>query len=363
MTHRDFHDWLLQRWYGSRPIWFFIPLAGVFAALTALRRWAYKRGILETARLRAPVIVVGNITVGGTGKTPFVIWLAQALTVQGYQPGIITRGYGGKSERWPLLVTPATDPVLAGDEAVLLARHTHLPVMAGPDRVKAAQRLQTETNVDVIISDDGLQHYHLPRAVDIIMLDGRRGFGNFWLLPAGPLRESTVRVNEVDFVICKTDSPATASMPPGTLVMRMVLKSVVRLADGSSMPLTKFSSQRVHAVAGIGHPQQFFAALGRHGLLVDGRALPDHAEFSEGDLLFNDNLQVLMTEKDAVKCRNLKLPHHWYVTADAQFSEDDATRIVRFVRKRLLAAGVEPTGADKKVDLGHLQKSEILVSG
>ena len=224
MARRKFHEWLLRQWYSNRPIWFFIPLAWLFIWLMALRRWCYRHGVLKAVTLPIPVIVVGNITAGGTGKTPFVMWLVQSLQAQGYHPGIITRGYGGKSEHWPLLVTSATNPTLAGDEAVLLARHTHVPEMAGPDRINAARRLLEKFPVNVIVSDDGLQHYRLARVIDIIMLDGKRGFGNFWRLPAGPLRESTARLNDVDFVICKTNTAAAASMPAGAIVMRLMLK-------------------------------------------------------------------------------------------------------------------------------------------
>ncbi|MGH8403437.1 MAG: tetraacyldisaccharide 4'-kinase, partial [Gammaproteobacteria bacterium] len=297
MVHRAFHDWLLRRWYGSRPIWFFIPLAGFFAAFTALRRWAYRLGVFKTVTLPVPVIVVGNITVGGTGKTPFVIWLAQTLQAQGYRPGIITRGYGGKSKHWPLPVTATTDPVMAGDEAVLLAQHAKLPVMAGPDRVRAAQRLQEESQVNTIISDDGLQHYRLGRAIEINMLDGSRGFGNGSLLPAGPLREPRRRLKKVSLVVCKSNQAATPGS--GMLVMGMVLDNAISLADGLSRPLSEFAGQRVYAVAGISHPEQFFVALEERGLRVDRRPLPDHVKLRKQDLLFEDSAPVLMTEKDA----------------------------------------------------------------
>ncbi len=333
MAHRIFHDWLLRRWYGSRPIWFFIPLAGAFAALTALRRWAYRLGVFKTVTLPVPVIVVGNITVGGTGKTPFVIWLARTLKAQGYRPGIITRGYGGKSEHWPLPVTAATDPVLAGDEALLLARHTKLPVMAGPDRIKAAQQLQNEFQVNAIISDDGLQHYRLGRTIEIIMLDGSRGLGNGWLLPAGPLREPRRRLKKANLVICKSNIP---DMPiPGMLVMDMVLDNAISLADGASRPLMEFAGQNVHAIAGIGHPEQFFAALEGRGLRVDRRPLPDHVKPHKQDLLFEGSAPVLMTEKDAVKCSRFKLPNHWYVPATARFSDADTVRILSCLHEQL----------------------------
>ncbi|HVC36980.1 MAG TPA: tetraacyldisaccharide 4'-kinase, partial [Gammaproteobacteria bacterium] len=261
MARRKIHTWLLRRWYGDRPIWLFIPLSGLFAALTAVRRWCYRRGILQVVELPVPVIVVGNITVGGTGKTPFVIWFTQMLQMQGYRPGIIARGYGGQSEQWPLAVTPQTDPVLAGDEAVLLAQHTQVPVVTGPDRVQAAQYLLKENSVNVIVSDDGLQHYRLARALSVIMLDGQRCLGNGWRLPAGPLRESAVRLNEADFVICKSASAMGAALPADALAMHLSLENAIKISDGLSRPLAEFSGRQVHAVAGIGHPQQFFDAL------------------------------------------------------------------------------------------------------
>lgn len=342
MARRKIHAWLLRRWYGQRPIWFFIPLAGVFAALTAVRRWCYRHGILPVVELPVPVIVVGNITIGGTGKTPLVIWLTQTLQKQGYRPGIITRGYGGQSKHWPLAVTPQTDPMLAGDEAVLLAQRTQVPVMTGPDRAQAAQNLLKESPVNVIISDDGLQHYRLACTLSVILLDGRRYLGNGWRLPAGPLRESTARLKEADFVICKMDSTMNAALPAGALALRLSLEHAVNISDGSSRPLAEFAGRQVHAVAGIGHPQQFFEALGKYGLRVDGRALPDHAELSEADLTFGDDTPVLMTEKDAVKCRSLHLPRHWYVPANVEFAEEDAARILNSVRQQLMSQGVTP---------------------
>jgi len=342
MARRKIHAWLLRRWYGDRSIGWFIPLAGLFAAITAVRRWCYQLGILPVVELAAPVIVVGNITVGGTGKTPFVIWLTKALQRQGYRPGIITRGYGGRSAHWPLLVTPQTDPFMAGDEAILLATQTQVPVCAGPDRVQAAQHLLRQTNVNVILSDDGLQHYRLGRDLSVIMLDGRRNLGNGWRLPAGPLRESAARLDEVDLVICKMETATDSVWPAGALAMHLSLQDAVSIPDGMRRSLSGFAGRPVHALAGIGHPQQFFDALGRYGLLVDGRPLPDHAELSQADLTFGNDMPVLMTEKDAIKCRGLHLPHHWYVPATAEFAQQDAARVLDKVRQELMAKGVLP---------------------
>ncbi|MDE2459981.1 MAG: tetraacyldisaccharide 4'-kinase, partial [Gammaproteobacteria bacterium] len=208
MTDTSLHQWLLRRWYGLRPIWFLIPLSWLFVMLSVIRRTCYAHGILRTVRLPVPVIVVGNITVGGTGKTPLVIWLIQALRAQGFRPGIVTRGYGGRSPQWPLRVTHTTGVEIAGDEALLLARATGVPVMAGPDRVAAARKLLGECAVDVIASDDGLQHYRLGRDLQMVTLDGERGLGNGWRLPAGPLRESAERLRQADVVVCKGRRPA-----------------------------------------------------------------------------------------------------------------------------------------------------------
>ncbi len=340
MVRGQFHAWLLRRWYGNGPIYVFIPLAGLFAGLTALRRGCYRHGLLSVVRLPVPVIVVGNISVGGTGKTPFVIWLAQALRQQGYRPGIITRGYGGQSQRWPLLVTTQTDPLMAGDEAVLLAQRTGVPVSAGPDRVQAAEYLLQQTNANVIVSDDGLQHYRLGRDLSVIMLDGQRHLGNGWRLPAGPLREPASRMDEADVVIGKTDSPSEAVLPAGALAMHLSLWDAVSILDGARRPLAGFAGRPVHALAGIGHPQQFFEALRKHGLQVDGRAMPDHAALAPADLAFDDDAPVLMTEKDAIKCRGMQLPHHWCVPASADFSQQDAVGILDKVRQMLMARGV-----------------------
>jgi tetraacyldisaccharide 4'-kinase len=342
MRRASFHIRLLRRWYGPRPIWPLIPLAGLFAALSVVRRVCYARGIFQVVHLPVPVIVVGNISVGGTGKTPLVLWLSQALRSQGYRPGIVTRGYGGNSAHWPLPVTATTSAALAGDEAVLLARAAKVPVTVGPDRVAAAQRLLHDHPVNVIVSDDGLQHYRLGRDVQILTLDGERGFGNGWRLPAGPLRESAAAIRRMDLVVCKGRLPAAAELPPDTPIMKLVLSEAVHLPDGAVQPLANFRGRSVHSVAGIGHPEQFFAALASHGIRVEPHALPDHSGFSQRELMFDDDKPVLMTEKDAVKCADFNLPNYWYVRARVEFSDQHAGAILRLVRERLSAAGVAP---------------------
>lgn len=335
MTRASLHSWLLRRWYGPGPIWLLVPLTGLFIVLSAVRRFCYRHGILRIVRLPVPVIVVGNLTAGGTGKTPLVIWLSQALQAQGYCPGIVTRGHGGKSRHWPLPVTPASSVAEAGDEALLLARTTGLPVMSGPDRVAAARQLLQDFSVNVIVSDDGLQHYRLGRDLQIVMLDGERGFGNGWQLPAGPLREPAAAIKNADMVVCKGRLPAGLDAPPHTAIMRLSLTQAVRLHDGLTQPLANFRGRSVHSVAGIGHPEQFFAALVAEGIQVEPHALPDHARLSRHAVVFDDAKPVLMTEKDAVKCEGFNLPDHWYVPAHAEFSATQAVELLNAVMTRL----------------------------
>lgn len=323
-------DWLLRRWYSPHPVWFLIPLAWLFWLISGLRRAAYATGILSSVTLPQPVVVVGNITVGGTGKTPFVIWLAQELRKRGHRPGIVTRGYGGNADQ-PRRAESDSDPALVGDEALLLVRHSGAPVAVGRDRVAAAKLLPQD--VDVILSDDGLQHYRLVRQHEIVLLDGSRGLGNGWLLPVGPLRETEARLGDTQVIIKVT--PGGNFTWPDALRMRLKASAAVNLKDGKRRDLSSFAGQKVHAVAGIGNPGQFFATLAAAGLEVDGRELPDHAVPTPADLDFGDDLPVFMTEKDAVKCARLALGRHWYLEAAADFDAADAQRIVEGVERAL----------------------------
>lgn len=329
----SFSRWVLRAWYSPSPVWFFIPLAWAFWVISGLRRWAYVAGLLRVAKLPVPVIVVGNITVGGTGKTPFVIWLAQQLKRRGLRPGIVTRGHGGNS-RIARAVAADSDPKEVGDEALLLARHSGVPVAAGRDRLGAANLLLQAHSLDVLLSDDGLQHYRLPRCHEIVLLDGGRGLGNGWLLPAGPLRETDSRLNEVSQVIIK-QVPGGVFSWPEALRMRLKAETAVPLTGGERRPLSAFHGEKVHAVAGIGNPQQFFATLAAAGLNVDGHPLADHAWPAPSDLTFDDSRPVFMTEKDAVKCRHMELPHHWYVEAAVEFDAADAAGILTAVQRAM----------------------------
>lgn len=324
----------LQRlWYERRPLWLLIlllPLSLLFTSVVACRRAAYRRGLLRSVRVARPVIVVGNITVGGTGKTPFVIWLAALLQSKGLRVGIVLRGYGGASAQWPRDVLAETSSEEAGDEAVLLATRTGAIVVADPDRVAAAQRA-IERGADIVLSDDGLQHYRLARDVEIAVMDEYRGLGNRLLLPAGPLREPASRLKSVDLLVRtqRTSASGSADIDAGSrqVIAKARLAEAVSLRTGEKRTLQSFRGGPVHAIAGIGNPAAFFSALQDAGLDADTRALPDHAALTREDISFADDAPVLMTEKDAVKCRAVAGERHWAVRLETQVSEPDAALV------------------------------------
>jgi len=289
-----------------------LPLAGLFRLIATLRRLCYRYGPCRVQRFPVPVIVVGNITVGGTGKTPLVIWLARHLREQGWKPGIVSRGYRGKASNWPQQVRPDSDPVMVGDEAVLLAAGTGCPVCVGPDRPAAVQQLLAFQGCDIVISDDGLQHYALGRDIEIVVVDGARRLGNGLPLPAGPLREPASRLNNVDLVVVQ------GSARDGEFDMQLVDSRVQPLRGGDARPLADWAGREVHAVAGVGHPQRFFDALTAAGLQVTAHAFPDHHGFKPDELAFADDRPLLMTAKDAVKCRRFARDHHYVVTVQAR---------------------------------------------
>lgn len=307
-------DTLTAAWYGKGATpWWTAPLAALYGGVTRLRRRLYRIGWLSSVRLPVPVVVVGNISVGGTGKTPLTIALAEALRARGWRPGVVSRGYGG-SEAGPVLLDAAADPARFGDEPCLI-RATGTPVAIGRDR-PAAARLLLDAGCDVILADDGLQHYRLRRDVEICVIDGARRFGNRRLLPAGPLREPLARLDEVDFRVCNGGTAENSEVP-----MRLEGGSARALRDGATQLLEAFRGKRVHALAGIGHPQRFFDDLRAHGLDVVEHPLPDHHAYTPGDLDFGDTAPLLMTEKDAVKCAAFAPPQAWAVPVRAVLPE------------------------------------------
>ena len=315
-------------WYGKSPLKFALwPVSAVYLALARLRRIAYRRGWRPVIEPPVPVIVVGNVTVGGTGKTPFVIWLAEQLEQRGRKVGIVTRGYRGKGTEWPRAVTADSDPGEVGDEPVLLARRTRCPVVAGPDRVACVEALLAGARIDVVLSDDGLQHYRLARALEIAVVDGARGMGNGLCIPAGPLREPPSRLQEVDAIVVNGGEWGHA----GVFRAEAVVTKVYHLKDGAERTLESFKGELVHAVAGIGNPQRFFDLLRDAGLDVEAHPLEDHAEITLRELTFEAKGPVLITEKDAVKCEHLQANGVWCVVVDFKFDADSTARLMRLV--------------------------------
>ena len=314
----------LQRYWDSYNgisliLW---PLGLLFCALVVLRRQLYRWGLLKHYRMRTPVVVVGNISVGGSGKTPLVIWLAGVLREAGYRPGIVSRGYKGRSREWPRPVGASSDPQEVGDEPVLLARRCACPVVVGPDRVAAAQALLRNNDCDVILTDDGLQHYRLARDIEIAVIDKRR-LGNGACLPAGPLREPPGRLRDVDFIV------ANGAAGPAETLMVLVGEHMLSLKDEHiSCSLQSLQGTLVHAVAGIGDPARFFRYLQERGLRVLEHPFPDHHHYTPEDLDFRDEIPLLMTEKDAVKCQSWARDWYWYVPVRAQIDPRFKRRIL-----------------------------------
>ncbi len=293
---RRLHDWLVSTWYGgSRRGRWLLPVSWLFAAVASLRRALYARSWLGSYRSRRLVVIVGNLTVGGAGKTPFVIWLAGELARRGIRVGVAMRGYKGNAGT-ARRIADADSAAAAGDEALMIRRRLSMPVAIGARRADAVRLL--EDDCDVIVCDDGLQHYALVRDVEIVVVDGMRAFGNGRLLPAGPLREPVSRLAEVDAVV--VNGPGYER--PGVIRMRLEPIAVVSFRDGSRRPLSDFKGREVVAAAAIGNPERFFTMLREHGLLIEPRTLPDHARFTPALAGAGRGKPVLLTEKDAVKC-------------------------------------------------------------
>jgi tetraacyldisaccharide 4'-kinase len=312
---RRLYRWLQDTWYGGGPgRWLLLPLSGVFWLLVAARRWLYKSGLKRQVRIGVPVIVVGNLTAGGTGKTPVTLWLAEALQARGFRPGLVSRGYGGSKSSSPMRVDGMSDPATVGDEPVLLARRSGLPVCVDRDRVRAAQML-VDDGVDIIIADDGLQHLRLARDYEICVVDGRRWLGNCLLLPAGPLRDVPARLREVDQILVngRHAQQCESAAEQNAILFELVAMEVRRLNGSLTRPVADFAGTTVHAVAAIGNPERFFAMLRDADIQVLEHAWPDHAALALADLSFADDFVVLMTEKDAVKIGSHAGDRYWCV--------------------------------------------------
>jgi tetraacyldisaccharide 4'-kinase len=327
------HDWFLETWYGGtrRGAWL-LPLAALFAAAAAVRRGLYRSGILARYRSRRTVVVVGNLTTGGAGKTPFVIWLAGELSRRGLRVGIALRGYrgaGGAARR----LGPGDNAESVGDESVMIHRRLRLAVAIGAARSDAVRLL--EPDCDVIVCDDGLQHYALERDFEIAVVDGLRAFGNGWLLPAGPLREPLARLDAVDAVI--VNGPGFER--PGALGMTLEPVAVASLGDGSRRPLADFAGRPVIAAAAIGNPERFFATLRAAGLVLETRTLPDHAQFTPALAGVGQGRPVLLTEKDAVKCTGAGWEGAYWVEVEPRVTGEGAKALVDDIARRSAGRG------------------------
>ncbi|MEH6607669.1 MAG: tetraacyldisaccharide 4'-kinase [Pseudomonadales bacterium] len=319
---------LEEAWYSDKS-WPRIlkPLSWVFARASGYR----KKTLLDTDRWRSPVpvLVVGNISVGGTGKTPVIVALVNFLIQQGLKPGVVSRGYGGKAAEYPLSLTENTRAAEAGDEPVLIFRRCACPVVVGPDRVACAQQLLTENAVDVILSDDGLQHYALDRDLEIAVIDGKRGLGNGLLLPAGPLREGPERLQEVNWVLVNGGNWGRSGIDTVDFFVRP--DRFINMDSGEALAAAQWLNSPCHAVAGIGHPERFFDTLEHLGIEFQSHCFPDHHNFTASDIDFAEKVAVVMTEKDAVKCFSFADKRHWYLSVsvdlDPQFLDDVLTQI------------------------------------
>jgi tetraacyldisaccharide 4'-kinase len=340
-------DAALQRlWYGpgwmSLPLW---PLAWLFRAVVGLRRLLYRVGVLRTHRVPVPVVVVGNITVGGTGKTPVAAWLARQLSLRGHRVGVVLRGYGGSAGGRVQVVTDDSDAREVGDEAVLHALRGPHVVVVGADRVAAARRAVAE-GAGIVVCDDGLQHLRLARDYEVAVVDAARGLGNGRLLPAGPLREPRGRLESAAAVVFtqrgRPVEPTVLPRKPLSVTAHLSLGDAVNVRTGERRTLESFQGNAVHAVAGIGHPGAFFDALRSTGLEVAAHPLADHAALDPARLPFPATATVLMTEKDAVKCRSFAGADWWFAELGVHVERTTANDWLAQILERagLTGAGV-----------------------
>lgn len=313
-------------WSGESPLWrLLLPLSWLYGLASGVIRLLYRLGVKRVWRAPVPVVVVGNLTAGGNGKTPVVIWLVEQLQKRGIRPGVVSRGYGGKAAQYPLLLTPETTTAEAGDEPVLIYQRTGAPVAVSPVRSDAVKALLAENEVQIIITDDGLQHYALARDKEIVVIDGVRRFGNGWWLPAGPMRERASRLRSVDAVIVNGGVALQGEIP-----MQLHPGKAVNLLTGERMAVAELPA--LVAMAGIGHPPRFFATLEQCGARLEKRVpLADHQALTaeQVDALAEPGQTLIMTEKDAVKCRAFAKENWWYLPVDAELSGEQPEYLLK----------------------------------
>ena len=330
----------LERAWHERAGWLILlwPVSVLFQALTAIRR-AAQQSKQRPAYLTAPLIVIGNISLGGTGKTPLLITLSQELQKQGFKPGIISRGYGGDAPSYPFAVNIDSDVSQSGDEAFLIAEKTGCPVYVDPDRSAALQALLLHEDVDVVLSDDGLQHYNLYRDLEIVVVDGQRLFSNGFCLPAGPLRESMNRLKEAQHIVVNGEPAREIPQLAGASKMQLEPRSLVNMVSGEKRPFAgaPFNmGNRLQAVSALGNPQRFYALLERLPYQVEMFSFPDHHRFTADDFEqegIDMHQPVVMTEKDAVKCRQFAKNNFWYLSVEVNLESQFFERLTEDIRR------------------------------
>jgi tetraacyldisaccharide 4'-kinase len=328
----QFNQILIDQWYQPKPwgklLW---PLAKLFELAVRFRKYCYDRNYFKKYRATVPVIIVGNLTVGGTGKTPLVIYLAQLLKAQGFRPGIVSRGYKGQVKS-VVMVSSYSDPNVVSDEAVLLAQRTACPVIIAKKRAVGVDQIVRYNRVNVIICDDGLQHYGLERDIEIAVIDGERRFGNGQSLPMGPMREPESRLDSVDLIV--TNSANSAPHNSREHSMNFICDMVYSLSHpNQKRSIRDFIGSPVHAIAGIGYPERFFQQLRDLGIIVTSHPFPDHYKFSAADVSFADQLPVLITEKDAVKCKHFAHQRLWVVAVSVELPQSFDARVLQLINE------------------------------
>lgn len=319
-------------WSGENKLyWLLIPFAMIYGLIVFFRKTLYRIGIFKSWQSPIPVIVVGNLSVGGNGKTPLVIYLVEQLTNKGYKVGVVSRGYGGKSASYPVIVTAETPATIVGDEPVLIFNRTQVPFAVSPKRSEAVQALLANFPLDIIITDDGLQHYGLKRDIEIVVVDGKRGFGNGWYLPAGPMREPISRIKTVDYLIINGNSTIDYL---NSYTMELIPTEAINLSTKQHKPIIEL--KQVCAMAGIGDPSRFFSMLENHHVdMIKKFSFLDHQNYNEQTLLpLADNSQVLlMTEKDAVKCTLFAKKNWWYLPINAKLPDEFIDKLLGKISK------------------------------
>ena len=321
-------------WYSHNAIaWLLLPLSLLFCSIVKIRQILYRSKILSSSKLQCPVIVIGNISVGGTGKTPLLIAVCELLKDKGYSPGVISRGYTTNAGSSVINVVHQVNgrdtAEQVGDEPIVIVQKTRCPVVIGQNRAAAGRYLLENNDCDIVLSDDGLQHYKLQRDLEFAVVDSSRKYGNGFCIPAGPLREPVSRLDSVDIVITHN----TGHVSDNDAAFELLFENPINVHNNETRALEAFKNIPCHAVAGIGHPQRFFNQLKNNGIDIIEHAFPDHHAFQKEDFSFGDNAAIIMTEKDAVKCKFMELENAWYVPVTAKLSKSLESRILANVEK------------------------------